>query len=86
VKTACQQACPAGAIAFGDINDPKSQIAQWEASPRVFRTLEELHVKPNVAYMARIRNPIPGTEPAGGHGGHGGHGANHDEPAEGHHA
>jgi len=31
VQTACQEACPAGAITFGNLNDPESKVAQkWE--------------------------------------------------------
>ncbi len=57
VRTACQQACPAKAITFGDINDPESEISKAAGSRRAFKVLEELNVKPNVSYLARLRNP-----------------------------
>jgi Fe-S-cluster-containing dehydrogenase component/anaerobic selenocysteine-containing dehydrogenase len=57
VRTACQQACPARAIHFGDANDPRADVAKSLASPRAFHVLEELNVKPNVTYLARMRNP-----------------------------
>ena len=31
VVTACQAACPTGAIIFGDINDPSSRVARLKA-------------------------------------------------------
>jgi molybdopterin-containing oxidoreductase family iron-sulfur binding subunit len=52
IQTACQQACPAQAITFGDLNDPESKIAKMHASKRAFFVLEEYNVKPNVAYLA----------------------------------
>jgi molybdopterin-containing oxidoreductase family iron-sulfur binding subunit len=57
IRTACQQACPARAIAFGDLNDSKSEAGRMYVSKRTFFVLEELNVKPNVAYLARVRNP-----------------------------
>jgi len=62
VRPACQQACPAGAIVFGDVNDPKSRVAKLEKSPLAYLVLDELNVKPNVRYLARLRNPHPDLE------------------------
>jgi Fe-S-cluster-containing dehydrogenase component len=59
IKTACQQACPAEAIVFGNINDPKSRVSQLKASPRNYTTLEFLNTKPRLTYLARVRNPNP---------------------------
>lgn len=63
VQTACQQACPAQAIHFGDVNDSKSKIVIQRGKARAYRVLEELNVRPNVSYLARVRNP--GTRPPG---------------------
>ena len=63
VQTACEQACPARAIVFGDLNDPHSRIAKLKSSGRAFHVLEELNVKPNVTYLARVRNPNPSAAP-----------------------
>ena len=59
VVTACQQACPVGAIAFGDLNDPESTIAKRKADPRNYGILEELGVRPRTTYLAKLRNPNP---------------------------
>lgn len=48
---ACAEACPAQAITFGDLNDPKSQMSALARSPRLFRLLEELGTEPKVLYM-----------------------------------
>ncbi|MCI0491838.1 MAG: 4Fe-4S dicluster domain-containing protein [Planctomycetes bacterium] len=56
IQTACQQSCPAGAILFGDLNDPESRVAQAMNDARRFRVLEELNVQPAVAYLRKVRN------------------------------
>ncbi len=59
IQTACQAACPAHAIEFGDLNDPDSRVSQAHADPRAYGMLSELNVKPRTKYLARIRNPNP---------------------------
>jgi molybdopterin-containing oxidoreductase family iron-sulfur binding subunit len=71
VKVACQTACPAGGIIFGDLNDPESQVAKvFKKEERSYSLLEEWHAKPSVRYMSKIRNND--KESTGGqHDGHG---------------
>jgi len=59
VKTACQTACPAGAIIFGDINDLRSQVAELKRLPRNYEMLGELNTRPRTTYLAAVRNPNP---------------------------
>lgn len=58
IKVACQQACPTNAINFGNANDKTSSITKTrlENPNRQFYVLEQLHVLPNVTYMAKVRN------------------------------
>jgi len=93
-KTACQQACPSGAIVFGDQNDEKSEVSKLRKSERGYEMLKYLNARPRITYLARIKNPnmaMPGAELVGNintpshHGGHAeGHG-DHSEATEAHH-
>ena len=56
IQTACQQTCPAQAIVFGDLNDPKSRVAQLAASRRAYRVLDKENFKAAVSYLAVVRN------------------------------
>lgn len=59
ITTACQDVCPAGAIKFGDLNHPQSDVHAAHASPRAYVMLEELNNYPRTRYLARVRNPHP---------------------------
>ena len=58
IKVACQQSCPTHAISFGNANDKHSAITmvREENELRSFHVLEQLHVLPNVTYLAKVRN------------------------------
>jgi MoCo/4Fe-4S cofactor protein with predicted Tat translocation signal len=62
VVTACQAACPAQAIVFGNLNDPGSRVTQLKAHPLTYGLLEELNTRPRTTYLARLRNPNPALE------------------------
>jgi MoCo/4Fe-4S cofactor protein with predicted Tat translocation signal len=64
VRTACQQACPAEAITFGDLLEPASRVAQARGEPRAYALLAELNSRPRTTYQARLRNPHPDLEAA----------------------
>jgi len=49
---ACVEICPAGAMYFGDLEDPNSGVSQLARSPRAFRLMEELGTKPKVIHLA----------------------------------
>ncbi|MCX6137442.1 MAG: Fe-S-cluster-containing hydrogenase [Ignavibacteriales bacterium] len=56
VHTACQAACPAEAIVFGDMNDPSSSVSHYRKHNLGYNVLEEVNARPNVTYVARLRN------------------------------
>jgi len=51
VTPACVQTCPPGALIFGDLNLPDSQIAKLAESQRKFILLEHLGTQPQVVYL-----------------------------------
>jgi MoCo/4Fe-4S cofactor protein with predicted Tat translocation signal len=62
IKTACQQVCPADAIVFGNLNDPKSRVALLQAEMRNYALLGELNTRPRTTYLAAVRNTNPEIE------------------------
>ena len=56
IKTACMQACPAGAIVFGNLNDKDSKVSGLFRDPRTYHLLEELHTLPNTGYLTKVWN------------------------------
>lgn len=65
IKVACQAACPAEAIVFGDLADDKSAVNKAKASPRNYTLLKYIGTQPRTSYLARLRNPnpaMPGAE------------------------
>lgn len=56
VQTACMQACDTGAIQFGDVNDPKSKVAELKKDKRMYHLLEDVGTQPSVFYQTKVRN------------------------------
>ena len=71
VVTACEAACPAQAIVFGDVNDPGSRVSKLKASERNYGLLTELQTRPRTTYLAAVRNPNPEIPGVAGEARHG---------------
>jgi len=59
IVTACQQACPTGAIVFGNQNDPASHVTRRKAGERSYQVLADLNFRPRTTYVAGVINPNP---------------------------
>ncbi len=59
VVTACQQACPADAIVFGNLRESGSKVAETKQQDRNYDLLAELNIRPRTSYLAKLRNPNP---------------------------
>jgi molybdopterin-containing oxidoreductase family iron-sulfur binding subunit len=59
IKTACEQACPADAIVFGDLNQKDSRVVKLKAQERNYSLLEDLGTRPRTTYLAVVRNVNP---------------------------
>ena len=57
VVTACMQACPTGAIQFGELHEQGTQFARMRRDPRRFEALFDLGTRPRTQDLAKIRNP-----------------------------
>ncbi|MGB9465588.1 MAG: TAT-variant-translocated molybdopterin oxidoreductase [Candidatus Acidiferrum sp.] len=64
IVTACESACPAQAIVFGNANDANSRVAKLKAQTRSYSILGELNTRPRTTYLAAVRNPNPELEKA----------------------
>ena len=68
IRSACQEACPAEAIVFGDIKDPNSQVFKQRQLAQGYHLLEYLNIQTRTSYLARLRNPnlkMPGAAKIG---------------------
>jgi molybdopterin-containing oxidoreductase family iron-sulfur binding subunit len=64
IVTACQQACPASAITFGNINDKQSKVAKLQANERSYQVLADINTRPRTKYVAAVLNPNQELETA----------------------
>lgn len=56
VRTACQDACTTNAIQFGDINNEEEEFHTYRNHELGYFLLEELNIRPNVTYIAKLKN------------------------------
>ncbi len=63
IVTACEQACPASAITFGNLNDKGSRVRKLHDNERSYAVLADQNTRPRTLYLAAVTNPNPALEP-----------------------
>ena len=56
IVTACQQACPASVITFGNLNDKNSKVAKLNEDKRMYQVLADQNTRPRTRYLAEVLN------------------------------
>jgi len=60
VKVACQEACPASAISFGNrLDEDASKMVRAMKVERNYDLLQYIGTRPRTSYLARVKNPNP---------------------------
>ncbi len=60
VRVACQDACAAGAISFGNLLDGKNSVmVRSKHIERNYDLLQYIGTRPRTSYLARVKNPNP---------------------------
>ncbi len=60
VKVACQDACSAGAITFGNkLDEQKATVMRAKDVARNYDLLQYIGTRPRTSYLARVKNPNP---------------------------
>ncbi len=78
IKTACQQTCPADAIVFGDLNNPKDDVTHLYKLDRSYALLAEVGTRPRTHHLGKIRNPNRELQGPAAPGEGEGHGPSHE--------
>ena len=60
-KPRCVEMCPTGALVFGDLNDPESEISKLTAEKDPYSANPEFGLKENVLYLNLPKKFITGT-------------------------
>ncbi len=56
IVTACQQACPASVITFGNLNDKTSKVAKLNEDKRMYQVIADQNTRPRTRYLAEVLN------------------------------
>jgi Fe-S-cluster-containing dehydrogenase component len=59
IQTACQAACPVGAIVFGDLNLRGSTVRRMQDDRLSYGLLADQNTRPRTTYLWAFKNPNP---------------------------